>query len=334
MLIELRKKYGLDVSDLETEMLDKFVAIANDKDKSTKIPNFFDKLFDTDKAKEKIQAISDMVGEVSTIWGSLLQIQANGEEQELRNFRKGQDEKKKLLDKRLKSGLISQSSYDDQIAALDAETEKREKQAAYDQAKREREFATFSAIINTIQGVTKALSSAPPPFNFILAALTAAAGYAQVEAIQSQPLPELAEGGYTTGKSIAGEAGTEWVASNTLLKDKNTAPVISWLEAYQRGNKSMKMPVSPNFDYMSNAVQNRYNSNATAGNKTIVQSDPEVKMLLTKMIDHQKKSIEETQKLNTYLSDPNNRKARIVRDELTRFDDELSTLQGLARISK
>lgn len=334
MLIELRKQYGLDVTDLETEMLDKFVAIANEKDKSTKIPNFFDKLFNTDKAKEKIQAISDMVGEVSNIWGSLLQIQSNKEEQELRNFRKGQEDKKKLLDKRLKSGLISQTQYDEQVKQLDAETEKREKKAAYEAAKREKTFATFSAIINTIQGVTKALSAAPPPFNFVLAALTAAAGAVQVAAIQSQPLPELAAGGYTEGVSIAGEAGTEWVASNSLLKDKKTAPVISWLENYQRGNRSMSMPAIPNFDMISNAVQNRTNTNTTAGNKTIVQSDPEVKMLLAKMIDHQKKNIEETQKLNTYLSDPDNRKARIVRDELTRFDKEMSTLQGLARIGK
>lgn len=35
----------------------------------------------------------------------------------------------------------------------------------------------------------------------------------------------------------AGEAGPEWVASNQLLKDPQAAPMISALEAYQRGNR-------------------------------------------------------------------------------------------------
>lgn len=45
--------------------------------------------------------------------------------------------------------------------------------------------AIASAIINTAVGVTKALSASPPPFNFINAALVAAAGAAQVATIKS-----------------------------------------------------------------------------------------------------------------------------------------------------
>ncbi|MEI6697315.1 MAG: phage tail tape measure protein [Bacteroidota bacterium] len=331
LLIDLRKKKNISVTDLESQLIDKFVAVASEKDKNTKTSNFFDKLFNTDKAKEIIQAVTDMVGEISNIWGSALQMQNNNEQTEFNKFKKSQDDKKLALDKRLKSGLISQQKYDEQIKVIDEETEKRQRQMAYDQAVREKSFATFNAVINTIQGVTKALSAAPPPFNFILAALTAAAGAVQIAAIQSQPLPELAVGGYTNGKSIVGEAGTEWIASNTLLKDKKTAPVISWLEAYQRGNKNATMPAVPNFQGMQNAVNNRYNTTQTAQNIVVVNTEKQEKLLI-EMINQQKLNIGEIRILNSYLSDPNNRKARIVRDELTRFDNELTTLQGLARI--
>lgn len=43
-------------------------------------------------------------------------------------------------------------------------------------------------------------------------------------------------------------------------------------------------------------------------------------------------STSELKQLNEYLSNPDNRKVRIVRDELTRYDSEMSTLQELARI--
>ncbi len=46
--------------------------------------------------------------------------------------------------------------------------------------------ATAQAIVNTAQGVTKALATLPPPLSFAVAATTAAAGIAQVRAIQSQ----------------------------------------------------------------------------------------------------------------------------------------------------
>jgi len=45
-------------------------------------------------------------------------------------------------------------------------------------------IAQIAALINTAQGVTKALAASPPPFNFINAAAVGAAGAMQVSAIQ------------------------------------------------------------------------------------------------------------------------------------------------------
>lgn len=71
------------------------------------------------------------------------------------------------------------------------------KKAAIDKkvAKNEQRVAIVKAVIDTASGVVKALGSAPPPYNFILAALTAAAGAVQIATIKSQ---KFAEGGVIT----------------------------------------------------------------------------------------------------------------------------------------
>ena len=120
----------------------------------------------------------------------------------------------------------------------------------------------------------------------------------------------------------AGEKGQEFIASNSLLRDSKTAPVIKWLDQYQRGGKSIPMPIEANFNGMQTAVSNKYSSNSSDGSNQILLS----------MVVHQKATISELVLLNKFLSDPANRKARIVRDELTRFDGELATLQSLAKI--
>jgi|GEM_PF-5969836 len=60
-------------------------------------------------------------------------------------------------------------------------------------------FAVSSAIVSTSNAVTKALESAPPPINFVNAALVAAAGAAEVATIASQ--------GFRQGGRIVGPGG-------------------------------------------------------------------------------------------------------------------------------
>jgi hypothetical protein len=59
--------------------------------------------------------------------------------------------------------------------------------------------AISNSIINTIQAATKALAEVPYPFNFAVAATTAAAGFANVKQIQSTQF-----GSASTGQSIQG----------------------------------------------------------------------------------------------------------------------------------
>jgi hypothetical protein len=56
------------------------------------------------------------------------------------------------------------------------------------------------AIINTAEGVTKALASAPPPGNLVLAGITKAAGAIQIASIAGLSLPKFEKGGRIGGK--------------------------------------------------------------------------------------------------------------------------------------
>lgn len=60
-------------------------------------------------------------------------------------------------------------------------------------------FAISSAIIETALAVTKALSSAPPPFSYVAAALAAAAGAVQIATIKATP---FAKGGVITQPTL------------------------------------------------------------------------------------------------------------------------------------
>ena len=156
---------------------------------------------------------------------------------------------------------------------------------------------------------------------------TLAASLAAIETNMPDKPAGYAEGGYTTGDKYyrAGEDGPEWVANNDLLNDSKTAPVIAWLENYQRGNKSIPMPLQANFSGMHSAI-----SSAQSGGNGF--ADQIATSLLITMNEHLRNNLSEVKKLNVFLSNPENRKARLVRDELTKFDREMTTLQSLARI--
>jgi len=63
------------------------------------------------------------------------------------------------------------------------------------QFKRQKALGIVNAAINTAQGITAALGSAPPPYNIILAAITGAAGALQIAAIASKKFNPDSGGG-------------------------------------------------------------------------------------------------------------------------------------------
>jgi hypothetical protein len=82
-----------------------------------------------------------------------------------------------------------------QLDALRLRTQQKIAQEKARQAQSEKIFAIFTAVINTAAEVTKNIA------NPVLAAITAAAGLAQIAIISAQPVPKFKKGGPVGGKS-------------------------------------------------------------------------------------------------------------------------------------
>ena len=152
----------------------------------------------------------------------------------------------------------------------------------------------------------------------ILTALAAATTATQIAAIQSQPEP-YAKGGYIENEKIirAGEKGKEWMASNTLLTDPKTSPIIAALENYQRGNTAAFNALG--FSTPTKTLSEEYAY--TSANFANSSENVELKQL--------NKNFEQFMR---YMSDPKNRQATINRDLLFDFDLDEEMLRDMANL--
>ena len=127
-----------------------------------------------------------------------------------------------LQAQKLKSGKITQEEYDKNVAKIQEKA-----------AKREKMYALGQAIINTAQAVSKALTSSPPPLNFILAAAVGAFGALQIAKIASQPIAAAsASGGSTSTPSTSAGTGTAPATSFTfapVATSPQTEPVKAFV---------------------------------------------------------------------------------------------------------
>ncbi|MDR0231730.1 MAG: hypothetical protein LBI82_06370, partial [Dysgonamonadaceae bacterium] len=154
-------------------------------------------------------------------------------------------------------------------------------------------------------------------------------------AIQSQPEP-YATGGYIDEEKIicAGEKGKEWVASNRLLKDSNTAPFIEALEKYQRGDLSpwkklvFSSPDAANLSQAASTISGNFASNSTQpviNNYHSNTSNPQDTETLTQMLA-------QITQLTKYMSDPKNRQAILSRDKQLEFEAQENFLRNAASL--
>lgn len=151
---------------------------------------------------QAIQAVFQNLNAIGNGFAAITQ-----EQQE--NSRITIENKRKEIDALLEAGAITEKEAEQRQKRVDREEARLQQQAA----KRQKDLAIFNATINTLQGITQALASLPPPFNFIQAGVVAAFGFAQVRAIASRPIPKFASGkkGTFEGLGIVGEAGAELV---------------------------------------------------------------------------------------------------------------------------
>ncbi|PKP20374.1 MAG: hypothetical protein CVU04_03980, partial [Bacteroidetes bacterium HGW-Bacteroidetes-20] len=283
-----------------------------------------------DNFKDIVDEFQNFANQVDGIVSNIYEIQSNKEQSSLNEYSSSIETKKERLEKMLNQGLISQTYYNAKVAELDKELDLKQKNYDLDKYKREKRAAILRATINGILGVTRAFVDYQWPASLIPAAITAGLAATQVAAIASQPEP-YATGGFIENEKIIriAEKGPEWVASNSLLKDKKTSRIITALDQYQKGNKSILNNIEipqPNSSMMSLATRSlnrNFESNST--NNQTVQNY---------YIDNEKVSLiyEKLELLTQFLSDPKNRQATISRELLLEFENDEQFLRNLANL--
>ena len=128
-----------------------------------------------------------------------------GQNAQLEEDKRINDEKKRNLEKQLKAGQISEEKYNAEVQRLDEETAQKEAELAYEQAKRNKAFNIMQAVIDTALAIVNAFATMPFPASIAMAALAGATGAASIATIAAEPLPKFASGGVVGGTSYTGD---------------------------------------------------------------------------------------------------------------------------------
>ena len=281
--------------------------------------------------------IQDFANTAMQLFESINQLQSNKEKAALNEYKKGYDERKKKLDWQLEQGIISQEYYNAQVEQLDKERDAKEKQLEIEQFRREKKAAIAEAIISGIVAAVKSFENGGGfPWGLISMALSLAATGVQVAAIASQPEP-YAKGGYIEREKniVAGERGREWIASNEIVENPETKPVIEALEEYRKGNKAplreleMAVPDSRSVSQAATAISRtfapeRTERAVTSNHYHTAQADDGT----------MGKMLEELTALRQYMSDPKNRQAVISRELQLEFEQQESFLRRAASLKQ
>jgi len=267
--------------------------------------------------KTMTDALQEFAGAATDIFSSINEIRSNNEEAELNRFQDACDKRKTALEQQLSDGVISQKFYDAQVSKIEKDREAREKKIQHDQFERNKRSSIVQATIAGALAIVQAIAQLGPVAGAIAGALMAATTAAQIAVIASQVNP-YAMGGYVDREQIAliGEDGPEWVASNRLVTDRRTAPVISALQSYQEGDSRalsalrLSSPDWRNVSQSGRAISDTFAGRNGDGNEIL----------------------KELKTMNKWLSDPKNRQAYISRKTQLEFDSREGALKEMARL--
>lgn len=149
-----------------------------------------DLIAEEERRKEiRQQATDAILGSIDSLYGSLSSLANTAAEDELN---------------RLQEQINAHAEGSDERIALEEEYDKRSKELQREQAKRDKAYAIFSAIVSTAQAIIGFLANPGGIPGIVLSALAGVTGAVQVAAIGAQPLP-FNDGGIVPGTSYAGD---------------------------------------------------------------------------------------------------------------------------------
>jgi tubulin-specific chaperone A len=141
------------------------------------------------EAEIGIQTISMAVGAMQNMWGAYDKMITAQENRQLQNYQRHNDGRKRMLQRQLDSGAITQEQYNKRVQQLDEELDKKKFEIELQQAKRQRAMALVQIATDTAIGIAKLWANPGFPKAIPLMALVAGMGIMQAATVMSQPLP-------------------------------------------------------------------------------------------------------------------------------------------------
>lgn len=140
-----------------------------------------------------IQTMSMAVGAMQNMWGEYDKMITAQENRQLQNYQRHNDGRKRMLQRQLDTGAITQEQYNKKVQQLDEDLDRKKFEIELQQAKRQRAMALVNIASNTAQAIMRIWADVPKfdfgSSSFILSALVAATGAMQASAVMKQPLP-------------------------------------------------------------------------------------------------------------------------------------------------
>ena len=285
-----------------------------------------------------LELIEKFASQATSIFRSVNTILDNIGDQELVEMRRRNEEETATLEEQLEQQLISQEEYNQRKKELDDEYNDKEKEIRKEQWVRNKLLSAGEAAIEGALAVLKALNDKTIPSTAARIAMAATIGTltaAQILAITSQPEP-YAKGGYVPRRTVyqAGEAGPEWVASNSLLTDPVAAPIIEQLEAYQRGNRRAlaDIPMAQLNMPVATRAARELGRRRSLSEGRLSEALPAINPNVSVTMPGNEEMLQLWRDLSTYLKDPKNRQAVISRQRMEDFEKQEQFLLDRARL--
>lgn len=195
LLPEAKAEIATQITDIETATANRRLAIETQLNEDIMA-------IERAAMERKISQVETFANTAAGIYNSLNQITANNEQQQLNGFMQNRDAELAALENQKTKRLVNDEAYNQRKKQIEDNYRRQEAAIKTKQFERQKTADTIQAIINTAVAVSKTFAQFGFPAGILPAALAAAAGGAQVAAIQSQKAPKFGKGADLRGKGV------------------------------------------------------------------------------------------------------------------------------------